>query len=313
MKTKLTVSLTIIILLIFVPIVPASAEEPISVTVNGEQVIFPDQTPVIVDGHTLVPVRGLFEKLGFEVTWNGETRQAILTRNRQRIVITVDNDRFNSCGMGYSFDVPAQIINGRIMIPLRAVLQTVGYTVGWDSDTRTVLIFNRETLQFGGLSWRVLEIQDNYALIIANDTVANRQFHYTLESDTAITWENSDIRQYLNTDFYSRFTDEEQARIRPTTVTTAAHETTWFRTRGGNDTIDKIFLLSIEELDYYFAGDGNRMTRRNEIEVSWWLRCTHAERNGAANMFHDHGGIFDFRSFTALSGVRPALWLNLEH
>jgi hypothetical protein len=197
------------------------------------------------------------------------------------------------------------------MLPLRAVLQSVGYTVGWETDTRTVLVLSSETIQFGGRNWRVLDIQDNYALIIATDIISRREFHHTLEPETTITWENSDIRQYLNTEFYSLFSDEERARIRPATVTTIATEATWFSTRGGNDTTDKIFLLSINELEEYFAGDSNRMTGSDESPITWWLRCT-ADRGAAANMFPDHGGIFDFFNFTSTSGVRPALWLNLE-
>jgi len=86
----------------------------------------------------------------------------------------------------------------------------------------------------------------------------------------------------------------------------------WFSTRGGNDTTDKIFLLSIEEADEFFAGISNRMTSHDGRKISWWLRCTQAEGSGAANMFHDHGSIFGFFNFTSKSGVRPALWLRLE-
>jgi hypothetical protein len=167
-----------------------------------------------------------------------------------------------------------------------------------------------ESLQFGGYDWRILDIHDNYALIIVTDIISRREFHHTLEPITTVTWENSDIRYYLNTDFYLQFSDEERTRIRPTTVTTTTNNSSWFNTHGGNDTTDKIFLLSIEELDKYFADDSNKMTTRGNRETSWWLRCT--QRSGAANMFYDHDGIFDFFKFTHSSGVRPALWLNIE-
>ena len=51
---------------------------PVSVTVDGQQVQFDDQQPVIIDGRTLVPVRGVFEALGFDVDWDPSARQATL-------------------------------------------------------------------------------------------------------------------------------------------------------------------------------------------------------------------------------------------
>ena len=66
-------------LLFAVAIVPATevfADDAINVTVNGQAVTFTDQAPVIVDGRTLVPVRGVFEALGFTAEWNGDTRTA---------------------------------------------------------------------------------------------------------------------------------------------------------------------------------------------------------------------------------------------
>jgi len=112
----------------------------IAVNIEGSFVHFEDQQPVIVDGRTLVPVRGVFEKLGFVATWNDVARQATLTSPRYTIVLTVDSNRFTTNGVSHTLDVPAQIINGRTMIPLRAVLETVGYDLTWDDATRTVYI-----------------------------------------------------------------------------------------------------------------------------------------------------------------------------
>jgi len=71
----------VIVALIFaiIAITAVSANE-ISVTVNGERVNFASQQPVIVDGRTLVPVRGVFEMMGFDVDWNQEASQATLTK-----------------------------------------------------------------------------------------------------------------------------------------------------------------------------------------------------------------------------------------
>jgi len=122
---------------------PQSGNRPnsdIAVNIDGYYVNFTGQEPVIVGGRTLVPVRGVFEQLGFVVTWNGELRQATLTSQLYTVVITIDSDVFTANGTNHRLDVPAQIINNSTMIPLRAVLETVGFELDWDADASTVLI-----------------------------------------------------------------------------------------------------------------------------------------------------------------------------
>ena len=118
---------------------PVYANE-VNVNVNELPVVFTDQGPVIVDGRTLVPVAGVFQALGFDVGWNGDTRQATLTRGDDVVIITIDSSIFTVNGISHALDVPAQIIGGRTMIPIAVVLQSIGYYVNWDGATRTVLI-----------------------------------------------------------------------------------------------------------------------------------------------------------------------------
>jgi uncharacterized protein YkwD len=105
-----------------------------SVSIDGVNVVFEDQQPLIVDGRTLVPVRGVFEVLGFDVShdWVGGVIQVTLTRAAYTVVITTGSDTFTTNGVWHSLEVPAQNIGGRTMLPLRAVLESVGYEVGWD-------------------------------------------------------------------------------------------------------------------------------------------------------------------------------------
>ena len=125
------------------------ANSGISVTVDGQPVVFADQAPVIVDGRTLVPVAGVFQALGFDVRWEAATSQVILfsEANFGTVVeLTIGSSVFgvaigSNAELEYlPLDVPAQIIGGRTMLPIAAVLRSVGYNVGWDDATRTVLI-----------------------------------------------------------------------------------------------------------------------------------------------------------------------------
>ncbi|MCL2573096.1 MAG: leucine-rich repeat domain-containing protein [Defluviitaleaceae bacterium] len=129
---------------IFAPIALSANE--IGVTIDGVAVDFEGQGPTIVDGRTLVPVRGVFEHLGFDVDWEQDTQTATLIRDYLIITITVGDEKFGieqvtpgqeASGGGF-LDVPAQIIEGRTLLPIRTVLESIGYFVDWDGVTSTV-------------------------------------------------------------------------------------------------------------------------------------------------------------------------------
>jgi hypothetical protein len=114
--------------------------QSVDVTINGVRVNFADQGPIIEQGRTLVPVGGVFDALGFEVEWNEQAQVATLSRADYIVLITIGSDVFTVNGASHTLEVPARIIGGRTMLPIRAVLESVGYVVGWDGASRTVLV-----------------------------------------------------------------------------------------------------------------------------------------------------------------------------
>jgi len=138
-RKLLSVALVLILVLTSLPVL-VLANDNIRVTIDGQEIIFEDQAPVIVDSRTLVPVRGVFEALGFVPDWDRDSQTATLTRDDYVVIITVGSDVFTTNGVRYKLDVPAQLIGGRTMLPIRAVLESVGYELDWDSRTRTVVI-----------------------------------------------------------------------------------------------------------------------------------------------------------------------------
>ena len=221
---KLVLQATATVIMGLALVTPVLAND-INVTVDGEVVNFAGQQPAIIDGRTLVPVRGVFETLGFEVEWNAELEEIVLTRtipdlftvigpngsveglipspealpaflteqaerlaftefdldnmlsmvspqpSQTRLVIPMGNEGFihfdNDSGVvpfgsfGYmpvyawatmahtteafpsyihEFDVPAQLINGSTMLPIRALVEVLGYTLDWDGTTSTIVI-----------------------------------------------------------------------------------------------------------------------------------------------------------------------------
>ena len=138
-KCGMSFVMTLIISLSSVTVVTASAE--ISVNIDGERVIFPNgQSPVITDGRTLVPVRGVFEHMGFDGDWDADTETAIITSMEHELRVAIGMETFFANGASHTLDVPAQIIGGRTMLPIRSLLESVGYYLNWNGRTSTVII-----------------------------------------------------------------------------------------------------------------------------------------------------------------------------
>ena len=125
----------------FSRVVPVFANNPeITIKVDGAQIIFPDMQPVIVDDYTLVPMRGVFENMGFYGDWNEQTRTSTLYREGMTVSARIGDSYITVNGERIFPEVPPQVIGGRFMIPLRAVAESTGAVVTWNDSTRTVNI-----------------------------------------------------------------------------------------------------------------------------------------------------------------------------
>lgn len=111
----------------------------VTVTYNGEMIIF-DQKPVIENGRTLVPLRAIFEKLGATIEWNGETGTVTAKKDDTTISLTIDNTTATKNNDTITLDVPAKIINGRTLVPVRFIADCFGVNVDWNAEARRVIL-----------------------------------------------------------------------------------------------------------------------------------------------------------------------------
>ena len=116
-----------------------AAADDISVVLNGRFLTFdvPAQT---VDGRTLVPMRAIFTELGAEVTWDDLTLTAVAVKDETEIEVTIGEAAIKINGNTVILDVPPQIIDGRTLVPVRAVAEGFSCFVRWDARTKTVHI-----------------------------------------------------------------------------------------------------------------------------------------------------------------------------
>lgn len=125
----------------------SAADDEVKVYLDGTQLQF-EQPPVIQDGRTLVPMRAIFEALGADVDWQGETQYIVATSSSkgQMIEMHINNNIITHNGVDMTLDVAPQLINGYTMIPLRVVSECMDANVEWDGNTRTVYVTNKNSI-----------------------------------------------------------------------------------------------------------------------------------------------------------------------
>lgn len=165
------------------------------------------------------------------------------------------------------------------------------------------------------IEWLVLDKQGNKAMLISKYGLDYKKYN---EKKADVTWETCTLRKWLNNEFINEaFTDEQKNKILTTYV--KAEKNPEYDTNPGNDTEDKIFLLSVPEVEWYFKSNDARQCKltsyadSNGAHNSWWLRSPGNSQNCAALISYD-GSVFYCGTPVdiSLDCVRPALWVNLE-
>ncbi len=114
-------------------------EAEIGVYVNSNYIEF-DVHPTIIEGRTMVPVRAIFEALGADVEWEQETKTVTATRDELVIKLTIGDKAIYVGDEIKELDVPALIIDGRTLVPARAVSEAFGASVQWNAQFKEVYI-----------------------------------------------------------------------------------------------------------------------------------------------------------------------------
>jgi len=111
----------------------------IRVMIDGEKVRF-DVLPAIKDGRTLVPLRAIFEALGADVVWDGENQKITATKGDLSVELIIGSNEIKVGSETKTLDVAAQIVDGRTLVPARAIAESFGCNVEWKDAERAVII-----------------------------------------------------------------------------------------------------------------------------------------------------------------------------
>lgn len=177
------------------------------------------------------------------------------------------------------------------------------------------------------IEWQVLAKEDNKALIISKYALDCVQYNSKYET---VTWETCTLRKWLNEIFIDvAFNLDEQLLIQETNV--SANKNPKYDTDPGKSTNDKIFLLSLNEVNKYFSSNEERMCAATDYAIAqgawtlvdyklegkllcWqWLRSPGYDQNSAARVGLSGSVIYDGSVASSDDGcIRPAMWISLE-
>ena len=107
------------------------------------------------------------------------------------------------------------------------------------------------TIKFANIYWRVLEIKNKKALLISKKILEVHPYH---TESTEVTWKDCALREYLNEDFFRRFDKKSRMAVSNKIITNS--DNPWYGTSGGYQTVDSVFILSLEEVAKYFGDSG---------------------------------------------------------
>lgn len=198
-----------------------------------------------------------------------------------------------------------------------------------------------DIIEFGNIKWRVLEVLEDRILVLAEEILMLRDYH---NKACEVTWKNCELRKYLNNDFYNSFSEEDKEEILETVIKNPGNP--WYKVEDGEDTLDKIFLLSMEEVVKKYFGDSSRLLdnpannqrywfqkkdenniRRRAIyrnSIWWWWTRTPGKNKKYTVYIHGDGNIgiqgngvskrdtniIHLYANDNRGGVRPALWIK---
>jgi hypothetical protein len=118
---------------------PAHIKYKAAIALNGKVLPLNDE-PIITNGSTLVPFRGLLENMDAKLTWDPVSKKVTAKTDNITIELTINSKTAYVNGKAYQLLVPAQIVKSRTYIPARFTAQALGATVTWETTSRLVLI-----------------------------------------------------------------------------------------------------------------------------------------------------------------------------
>ncbi len=293
---KLISILLLLCMLLSLSVINTAADNTITIIVDTKAVdcSLYGQEPVIVEGRTLVPLRAVFEALGATVAWDDQTKTITSTKGAMVVTLQVGSTTLSVNGAVKMLDVPAQIMNGRTMVPVRAVAEAFSCKVEWDGATRTVNVTTPSLLFTDQEKFYAAKkaCEELWAYTKAGDFVAVAKY-YPADSVYAYATSMADIVNLGITNGQSldglNLSDEQRARINAggLKVATAFIENTEYVFIGARVEGDRVLvsynliipnITELDVADYIAADEIQSMYLKVFMESGYSINMTEAEK-----------------------------------
>lgn len=174
-------------LIFFVCSSSSAMAEDVSIRLNGYAL--PLSTPAIIQNdRVMVPMRNIFEALGYAVSWDENSRSVTAVRDDVTLLLAINDSRAKVNATSVILDAPPLLRNSTTMVPLRFVAEHSGATVNWDADRYTVFITTLQQSQQDP-SDAVVYIQTNKVqgggVVLSADGLIATNFHIIEGAATA--------------------------------------------------------------------------------------------------------------------------------
>ena len=292
----------------FAEVTERNLGQPIYIIYNGDIVSAPYVQSVITDGKTQITglesqdsatqlaeiinnKNGNIEFVEGNLTW------PLLSEDYGNENLTDKGDRENYNHSNISTDLSNKIRNAKLVGEYSidiSIYQMDSVIFGLDENNQPI-------------EWIVLEKSNNKALLLSKYLLTTHRYN---DDYADITWENCTMRKWLNSEYINTiFSKKEQGSILTTDVIN--NNNAEYGTKGGNNTKDKLFLLSIDEVKIYFSNDSQQVaTYKDGSSHGWWLRSSGYSQNDGASV-REGGDLDDSGPDVDTDyGVRPAMWVS---
>jgi len=117
-----------------------SLARDVYVSVDGQRIEFQGAQPQMMGDHVMVPLRGVFERIGANVDWDAGNQTVMARRRDTRVELRINDTQAYVNGHAVPVQYPAQVIEGSTMVPIRFISESLGADVTWDDNASTVFI-----------------------------------------------------------------------------------------------------------------------------------------------------------------------------